>query len=83
MGQPVRIHRRALGILCALAEAKGEIVSRDERWPGYGPVASLRRAHSSGPSARSDGNYGTLVPLSAWAFNRAFVSMSYLPIAMF
>jgi hypothetical protein len=31
----------------------------------------------------SDGNYGTLVPLSAWVFNRAFVSMSYLPIAMF
>src|ERR1700746_1939487 len=37
-GQPVRIHRRALGILCALAEAKGEIVSRNELmarlWPG-------------------------------------------------
>jgi TolB-like protein len=36
--QPVRIHRRALGILCALAEAKGEIVSKDELmarlWPG-------------------------------------------------
>src|SRR5262252_1275222 len=37
-GQPVRIHRRALGILRALAEAKGEIVSKDELmarlWPG-------------------------------------------------
>jgi adenylate cyclase len=37
-GQPVRIHRRALGILCTLAEAKGEIVSKDELmarlWPG-------------------------------------------------
>jgi TolB-like protein len=37
-GQLVRIHRRALGILCALAEAKGEIVSKDELmarlWPG-------------------------------------------------
>jgi adenylate cyclase len=37
-GQPVRIHPRALGILCALAEAKGEIVSKDELmvrlWPG-------------------------------------------------
>ncbi len=37
-GQPVRIHRRALGILCALAEANGEIVSKDELmaqlWPG-------------------------------------------------
>src|ERR1700731_3394797 len=37
-GQLVRIHRRALGILCALAEAKGEIVGKDELmarlWPG-------------------------------------------------
>ena len=37
-GQPVRLHRRALGILCALAEAKGEIVGKDELmarlWPG-------------------------------------------------
>jgi len=37
-GKPVRIHRRALGILCALAEARGEIVSKDalmaELWPG-------------------------------------------------
>src|SRR6516164_3343973 len=37
-GQPVRIHRRALGILYALAEAKGEVVGKDELiarlWPG-------------------------------------------------
>ena len=37
-GQPVRLHRHALGILCALAEAKGEIVSKDalmaRLWPG-------------------------------------------------
>jgi DNA-binding winged helix-turn-helix (wHTH) protein len=37
-GQLVQIHRRALGILCALADAKGEIVSKDELmarlWPG-------------------------------------------------
>ncbi len=37
-GQPVRIHPRALGILCALAEARGETVSKDELmarlWPG-------------------------------------------------
>src|SRR5215813_4159950 len=37
-GQPVRLHRHALGILCALAEAKGEIVSKNELmarlWPG-------------------------------------------------
>src|SRR5215813_10288896 len=36
--QPVRIHRRALVILCALAEAKGEVVGKDELmarlWPG-------------------------------------------------
>jgi hypothetical protein len=31
----------------------------------------------------SDGNYGTFAALSAWVFNRAFVSMSYLSIAMF
>ena len=34
----VKLHRRALGILCALAEAKGEVVSKDELmarlWPG-------------------------------------------------
>ena len=37
-GRAVRIHRRALGILRVLAEAKGEIVSKDELlarlWPG-------------------------------------------------
>ena len=37
-GRPVRLHRRALAILCALAEARGEIVSKDELmarlWPG-------------------------------------------------
>jgi TolB-like protein len=37
-GQAVRIHQRALGVLCVLAEAKGEIVSKDELmarlWPG-------------------------------------------------
>jgi TolB-like protein/DNA-binding winged helix-turn-helix (wHTH) protein len=55
-GQPVRLHRRALGILCALAEAKGEIVSKDELmarlWPDriveegnlYVHVSALRKA---------------------------------------
>ena len=37
-GRPVRVHHRALGILCALAEARGEVVSKDELlarlWPG-------------------------------------------------
>jgi adenylate cyclase len=37
-GQPVRLHSRALGILCALAEARGEIVSKNalmaRLWPG-------------------------------------------------
>ena len=49
-GQPVPIHPRALGILCALAEAKGEVVSKDELmarlWPGRiveeGNLTSLR-----------------------------------------
>src|ERR1700720_3378054 len=55
-GQPVRVHRRALGILCALAGAKGEIVSKDELmarlWPGriveegnlHVHVSALRKA---------------------------------------
>src|SRR5262249_32161229 len=55
-GQLVRIHRRALGILCALAEAKGEIVGKDDLmarlWPGriveegnlHVHVSALRRA---------------------------------------
>ena len=64
-GQPVRIHRRALGILCVLAEAKGEIVSKDELmarlWPGriveegnlHVHVSALRKAldeHGEGHS---------------------------------
>jgi TolB-like protein len=64
-GEPVPIHPRALGILCALAEAKGEIVSRDELmarlWPGriveegnlHVHVSALRKAldeHGGGHS---------------------------------
>ncbi len=64
-GQPVRIYRRALGILCALAEAKGEIVSKDELlarlWPDriveegnlHVHVSALRKAldeHGEGNS---------------------------------
>jgi DNA-binding winged helix-turn-helix (wHTH) protein len=64
-GQPVRIHRRALGILCVLAGAKGEIVSKDELmarlWPGriveegnlHVHVSALRKAldeHGNGHS---------------------------------
>jgi adenylate cyclase len=53
---PVRLHHRALDILCALAEAKGEIVSKDELiarlWPGriveegnlHVRVSALRKA---------------------------------------
>ena len=81
MGQPVRIHRRALGILCALAEAKSEIVSRDKLM-ALAMAWSHRSPGQAWARPRSDGNCDTLVP-SAWAFNRAFVSMSYLPIAMF
>src|SRR6516162_10264872 len=55
-GQLVRIHRRAVGILCALAEAKGEVVGKDELmarlWPGriveegniHVHVSALRKA---------------------------------------
>jgi adenylate cyclase len=55
-GRPVRIHRLALGILCALAEAKGEVVSKDalmaRLWPGriveegnlHVHVSALRKA---------------------------------------
>jgi adenylate cyclase len=55
-GRPVRVHRHALDILCALAEAKGEIVSKDDLiarlWPGriveegnlHVHVSELRRA---------------------------------------
>src|SRR5215469_10257189 len=64
-GRLVRIHRRALGILCALADAKAEIVSKDELmarlWPGriveegnlHVHVSGLRRAldeHGEGHS---------------------------------
>src|SRR5262244_1226156 len=64
-GQPVRLHRHALAILCALAEAKGEIVSKDELmarlWPGriveegnlHVHVSALRKAldeHENGHS---------------------------------
>src|SRR5215469_14457349 len=63
--QPVRIYRRPLAILCALAEAQGEIVSKAELmarlWPGrvveegnlHVQVAALRKAlgeHDGGHS---------------------------------
>src|SRR5262249_5682596 len=62
---PVRLHRRALDILCALAAAKGAIVSKDELlaliWPGriveegnlHVHVSALRKAldeHGEGHS---------------------------------
>src|ERR1700719_2715218 len=51
-GQLVRIHRRALGILCALAEAKGEIVGTDELmarlWPGRILEGGNLHVHVSG-----------------------------------
>jgi DNA-binding winged helix-turn-helix (wHTH) protein len=45
--QPVRIHRRALGILRALAEAKGEIVSKDELMAQLWPAGSSKRETST------------------------------------
>ena len=55
-GEPVRLHGRALDILCALAAAKGEVVGKDELlallWPGriveegnlHVHVSALRKA---------------------------------------
>jgi TolB-like protein len=49
---PVRLHDRALDILCALAEAKGEIVSKDELmarlWPGRIVEEGNLHVHVSG-----------------------------------
>jgi TolB-like protein/DNA-binding winged helix-turn-helix (wHTH) protein len=64
-GQPLRLHRHPLSILCALAEAQGGIVSRDKLmariWPGrtvdegnlHVHVSALRKAldeHGGGHS---------------------------------
>jgi len=55
-GEPVRLHRRALDILCALAAAKGQVLSKDalmaRLWPGrvveegnlHVNVSALRKA---------------------------------------
>jgi DNA-binding winged helix-turn-helix (wHTH) protein len=53
-GRPVRIHPRALGILCVLAEAKGEIVSRDDLMARLGPVGSSKRETSTSMSRLSE-----------------------------
>ena len=59
-GQPVRIHRHALGILCALAEAKGEIVGKDELitrlWPGRAVEEGNLHVHVSGLRKSLDEN---------------------------
>jgi adenylate cyclase len=64
-GEPMRLHGRALDILCALGAAKGEVVSKDELmarlWPGriveegniHVHVSALRKAldeHGGGHS---------------------------------
>src|SRR5262249_26782775 len=64
-GQPLRLHRHALCLLCALADAQGAVVSRDELmarlWPGrtvdegnlHVHVSALRKAldaHGGGHS---------------------------------
>src|SRR6516225_7557258 len=64
-GEPVKLHRRALDILCALATAKGEVVGKDDLmarlWPGriveegnvHVHVSALRKAldgHGEGHS---------------------------------
>jgi adenylate cyclase len=61
-GQPVRIHRRALGILCALVEAKGEIVSKDELmarlWPDRIVEEGSLHVHVSALRKALDGHDG-------------------------
>ena len=61
-GQPVRLHRRALGILCALAEAKGEIVSKDELmarlWPDRIVEEGSLHVHVSALRKALDGHDG-------------------------
>src|SRR6185312_10522188 len=64
-GRPVRIHPRALGILCVLAAARGEIVSKDELlarlWPGriveegnlHVHVSALRKSLDEGGEGHS------------------------------
>ena len=64
-GEPVKLHRRALDILCALATAKGKVVGKDDLmarlWPGriveegniHVHVSALRKAldeHGEGHS---------------------------------
>jgi TolB-like protein/Tfp pilus assembly protein PilF len=59
-GRPVPIHPRALAILCALAEAKGEIVSKDELmtrlWPGRVVEEGNLHVHVSGLRKSLDGH---------------------------
>src|SRR5215471_4113401 len=61
-GQPVRIYRRPLGILCALAEAKGEIVSKDELmarlWPDRIVEEGSLHVHVSALRKALDGHGG-------------------------
>jgi len=61
-GQPVRIYRRPLAILCALAEAKGGIVSKAELmarlWPGRVVEEGNLHVHVSALRKALDGHGG-------------------------
>jgi DNA-binding winged helix-turn-helix (wHTH) protein len=63
-GETIRLHVHAIGILCELAAAKGEVISKDELmsrlWPGriveegnlHVHISALRKAlggHGEGP----------------------------------
>src|SRR5215470_13772345 len=67
-GQPVRIHRCALGILCALAEAKGETVSKDELlarlWPDRIVEEGNLHVHVSALRKALDGHGGGHSPVA-------------------
>lgn len=64
-GRPVRIHPRALGILCVLAAARGEIVSKDELmsrlWPGRIVEEGNLHVHVSALRKLLDGEGHSLV----------------------
>src|SRR5262249_28215604 len=65
-GEPVRVHSRALDVLCALAEAKGDVVSKNawmaRLWPGriveegnlHVHISALRKALDEHGEGHSD-----------------------------
>jgi adenylate cyclase len=84
-GRPVQIHRRALDILCALAEAKGEIVGKDalmaRLWPGriveegnlHVHVSALRKSLDLHDQGRGEG-HGLVVTVPGRGYRLAVLN---------